>query len=481
MNEKRPIYLVNQGTPPDMPMDPLPLGVLYVGKSLEKAGYRVKIFHLRGKEDKRLMDAVDEESPLFVGFSNFVSERLKYDIELSKTLHGQGIKVVWGGIFSTALPEVPLRSGCVDYVVTGEGELSAPLLAEAIDNGELPKGVPGAGYLDNGEFVLEPPQAPRDDLDQFELGLHLIDIEDYIYRDPSGDLNYIAIPYSRGCPHKCAFCYNSMSETRQVWRAHSAEYMRELVDRLKRNHGVNHVAISSDNAFGKVKEAMATIGGMGIRWGSAAHINSVTPEFANWAAESGCFRMGFGIESASPRVLEIMQKRFDPAIVPERLELLHKRGVYTISNWVGLVPGEEEDDLRMTLDMMEDLWQRFPRHGEFFNVFRPYPHTRLFEDAVELGFDPPRNLEQWSKANLEIHRLLGWSDKRARRFEKLIHSLYGKDRASARRTWGPWVRVRPYLTARARRLAMRGPVEEFMVMAREGRKQARKILRKSRD
>ena len=124
-SNKPPIYLVSQGKVNQAPWhkpayydEPPPLGLLYIGQALKNAGYRVRIIHLHGKGDRSLERAVKEERPLFVGFSNFICPTLKYDIELSRWTHQQGIPVVWGGVFSTSLPEVPLRSGIVDYVVT---------------------------------------------------------------------------------------------------------------------------------------------------------------------------------------------------------------------------------------------------------------------------------------------------------------------------------------------------------------------------
>ena len=120
MAERKPvIYLVSQGKENDVPPydEPPPFGLLYVGQALKDAGYRVRVIHLHGRKDQSLEKAVSEEIPLFVGFSNFICPTLQYDIELSRRLRAQGIPVVWGGIFTTCMPEATLSSDAVAHLV----------------------------------------------------------------------------------------------------------------------------------------------------------------------------------------------------------------------------------------------------------------------------------------------------------------------------------------------------------------------------
>ena len=145
---KRPIYLVSQ--PPDWvnQRGAPSFGVLYVAQALKNAGYRVKVFRYNHKRVDVIMDAVKEERPLFVGFSNFLCPELNYDITISKLLHSQGIPVVWGGIFSTVQPEVSMSADYIDYVVSGEGERPVVALAEAIS-----REAPTAALMQEFRFI----------------------------------------------------------------------------------------------------------------------------------------------------------------------------------------------------------------------------------------------------------------------------------------------------------------------------------------
>jgi len=241
MSSKKPIYLVNQHEESGKygRKSPPALGLLYIAQTLIDAGYKVRIFHPRHNRVKAVQDAVRDEEPLFVGFSNFLPHELPYDLETSKWLKTQGVKVVWGGIFSTVQPEVPLGSGFVDYIVVGEGERPVVQLAEAIENGVAPKGIPGVGYCDGEEMIIEPPLPPEPDLDKYGLAWDLLNLEDYIARNEKLNAVMTAVPFSRGCPFRCSFCYNAHDTGRRSWRGHSLEYMKDMVSYLNKRAGVN--------------------------------------------------------------------------------------------------------------------------------------------------------------------------------------------------------------------------------------------------
>ena len=128
MMKRPPIYLSFQGpSNPEVNYAP-PLGMMYVASALKRAGWDVRQFHLHGPNDTTLIDAINEEMPLFVGLSNFVSPTVKLDIRLSRALKKKGVKLVWGGLFATSLPEITLSSDCIDYIVVGEAENSHAFL-----------------------------------------------------------------------------------------------------------------------------------------------------------------------------------------------------------------------------------------------------------------------------------------------------------------------------------------------------------------
>jgi radical SAM superfamily enzyme YgiQ (UPF0313 family) len=77
--------------------------------------------------------------------------------------------------------------------------------------------------------------------------------------------------------------------------------------------------------------------------------------------------------------------------------------VYCEYTFMAGLPGETKEDLQMTMDLIGQLRRENPRAVIWkINDYMPYPGTRLFEDAVHAGFDPPQSLEQW--ADLTYYR-----------------------------------------------------------------------------
>ena len=70
-----------------------PHGILYVADSLLKEGYRVKIIHPVAERLKDVVNAVQEEKPVFVGLSVIHTPLLKEDIEISKAVKEMEIPV----------------------------------------------------------------------------------------------------------------------------------------------------------------------------------------------------------------------------------------------------------------------------------------------------------------------------------------------------------------------------------------------------
>jgi radical SAM superfamily enzyme YgiQ (UPF0313 family) len=94
----------------------------------------------------------------------------------------RGKRVVAGGPYPTSLPDEVQGTG-VDYLVLDEGEVTLPLLVEAIARGET-----------NGIFrSTEKPSVTETPIPRFDL------LEFDVYDNMS-------IQYSRGCPFQCEFC-----------------------------------------------------------------------------------------------------------------------------------------------------------------------------------------------------------------------------------------------------------------------------------
>ena len=104
-------------------------------------------------------------------------------IHLIREAKRRGKLVAVGGPYVTSVPEAAQEAG-VDFLVLDEGEITLPLLVEALERGET-SGVFRA-YGEKPDITTTP--IPRFDL---------LDLKDY---------NEMSVQFSRGCPFQCEFC-----------------------------------------------------------------------------------------------------------------------------------------------------------------------------------------------------------------------------------------------------------------------------------
>ncbi|MCK5573719.1 MAG: cobalamin-dependent protein, partial [Bacteroidetes bacterium] len=116
-----------------------PLGVSYVGAALKEAGHDVQIEIL--EDPTSLADLSDAE---VVGIS-CSTVQYKPGLRVAKSAKENGKVVIMGGAHPTSSASDVLRTGYVDYVVRGEGEVTAVELLEGLkQNGSFkPENVPG--------------------------------------------------------------------------------------------------------------------------------------------------------------------------------------------------------------------------------------------------------------------------------------------------------------------------------------------------
>jgi radical SAM superfamily enzyme YgiQ (UPF0313 family) len=111
--------------------------------------------------------------------------------------------VVLGGHHPTVLPEHALASPAVDYVLRGEGEVSLPLLAEALREGRPLGGIPGIGLKRPGGGCHLNPPAVVEFPESFPLPAFELVRRRYYRRNGRGSAVIVA---SRGCPLRCSYC-----------------------------------------------------------------------------------------------------------------------------------------------------------------------------------------------------------------------------------------------------------------------------------
>lgn len=374
-----------------------PMGLLYVGGALKKAGYDVHLYHITSKEIEKTIEKIESLNPLFVGFSTFTGAQLTHSSKMSKILKERlSCPMVWGGVHPSLLPEETLSEDYVDIVVIGEGEITAVELADALSNGSKLNDVAGIGLKSkSGKQFLTEDRPHLKNLDDYRIDWDLVNIKKYFYpfEDSKRAVNFIT---SRGCPHSCGFCYN-FKFNKSHWRAHSKEFVVKELVALKDSYSVDGVVFSDDNLFVDKRRAIDMLREINLPWHGDLRIDYVTEKLAEEIESVNCKEAFFGIESGSERILKLINKGITVPQVMRAAEIFAKHPdiIFDGSTIVGM-PTETRKEVDMTLDLVLKLSDIHPRIRVNIGLYLPFPGTPMFELARKNGFVPPKKTEDWA-------------------------------------------------------------------------------------
>ncbi|MBI5536330.1 MAG: B12-binding domain-containing radical SAM protein [Deltaproteobacteria bacterium] len=291
----------------------LPLGLLYLTRVLEDAGYEVDLrdYQRCPVEDPFCMDAFLEfmKDPAPVVGLSCMANLLPFTILAAQELKRRypDRTIVLGGVGAKAVEEQVLRRfPWIDLVAHGEAERSIVALVEALrTQGDLSQ-VPGVYHRRNGSIACNPPPPRIEHLDSIPRpAWHRVDLAAY---DAYGMIS------SRGCPYKCSFCSVAPVWNRQCYFRSVDDVVGEMKE-LHERAGVD-LFLFQDEFFVSSKQAVLRFcqalkrSGLKVRWKAFARIDLADDEMMGAMADAGCLEIRFGIETGSDRMLKMTQKGF---------------------------------------------------------------------------------------------------------------------------------------------------------------------------
>jgi len=369
-----------------------PLGLLSIATYLKVHGHTVEIYDRALKRDdfKKRFDAF---KPDIAGISLHSTPDINDAIKLSKELKSRGIPAVWGGILATELAETILESGCVDAVITGEGELAFLALAEAFRDGRPLSETDGIAYMENGRAVFTKTRPFLDLSTLPPLDWTLIQPEKYFQtRFHCRKLLYLYA--SKGCPGRCTFCFNEQFN-KSTCRLRSVAHVLDDMEYLIKNHGMDGVYFTDatwSNAHMRAMCEGILERGLHISWHCQTNIGQQRREDFDLMYRAGCRSVFFGIESGVRERLATIRKGIAYDKISETIDNCIAAGISPIPGFIIGFPGETVEELRGTIEFAKNLRAKVV----MFNSFAPLPGSALFDELVANGtYDPPKTLEEW--------------------------------------------------------------------------------------
>lgn len=386
----------------------VPHWILWLAGYIEKQGHSVDVVDVKScvnadyteKEKERVFQetvekAIASGSPL-IGLSAF-TEDYRHVMKLAEEIKQRsGAKIIVGGIHATVSPEDYFikEDSPFDAAVVGDGEVPLTNLIEAEKNGTSSREkINGLVFRKGKDVVHTAPQAEGPALDDMPIHpYHKLDMNFYLQPQQfllrSIYLSGVHIFTARGCPYGCTFCANS----RKKVRFRPLDSVIEELRFLKETYDIDGFYIHDDTftiKSDRVIEFCEKLTDLKYRfvWGMEGRVNQFSDKVFKALRKGGCIQIDFGVESGSQESLDRMKKGIKVKDTEEVFRRCRSEKIRTYANILINTPEETEEDVRKTVDLMENI--KATTYG--ICVTTPYPGTEIYNQYVK----PPLTVKEY--------------------------------------------------------------------------------------
>jgi radical SAM superfamily enzyme YgiQ (UPF0313 family) len=359
-----------------------PLGLAIIAAVLEKEGHRVTVL------DANALGLTPEALPSLAAGADVIgltamTPTIGAAMESARYLKkaNPDLTIVLGGAHGTLLPDETLAAAPeIDIIVRGEGEATAVELLRTLEARQPLENIAGISYRRDGRIASNAARTTLTDMDALPYpAYHLLPWRKYRPHPPHGLARpFAAIVTSRGCPYRCAYCSKPIFGSK--FRAQSAERVVDEVAYLQEKFGIREIAFYDDIFTLDKKRALAVAEGIirrGIKvvWTCEARVNLVDKELLIAMKRAGCYAVAYGLESASPAILDTLHKDITPEQVETAVRITREAGIQTVGYLMLGSPGETPETIRQTIALAKRLKLDFAQ----FAVTTPFPATELYK------------------------------------------------------------------------------------------------------
>lgn len=382
----------------------MPFYYLYLAGYIEEHGYKVKVADFKKKSMQENLDLIYREikntNPRFVGLAAFVTD-FGVMCDLAKTIKKiSDAVVIVGNAHPSTNPEDFIHPGSdFDIAVRGEGEETLEDILKFYKTPEDAHKIKGIAYLENGKAVNTPVRKFLEGDKWGKPAYHMFDME--FYARPSKYMirtlyTSCAIIYTaRGCPFKCGFCaanavWNTNDRTgTPIVRNRPMETVIEELRLLQDKYHFDFFYILDDTFGLRERDVHAFCdaykkSGLKMLWAAETRVACIkNKEILETMMDAGCIQLDFGVETGAPHLLDTINKKISVEQIKNAFAFCRQTGMRSFANMLINLPGETEEDLDVTEELMDEIRPTYTSIG----VTQPYPGTPFYTLA---GFNIPK-------------------------------------------------------------------------------------------
>ncbi len=366
----------------------LPLGLLYVGGALQKAGYGVALYDAMTKFHTldQVRETLRRERPGAV-FVSCITATVMDGVEVCRVAKEEAPETltVLGNSHPTFMYEEVLNNHAeVDVVVCGEGEETSVELMNAWAAGADLSSVHGIAFRKEGTIVATPQRCFVQNLDALEPAWNLVPWNEYTYRTKPGS-TLAVVSSSRGCKQHCSFCSQRLF-WKESWRAVSAERFVDEIEMLRDRYGVD-VAMIADElpSFDLerwdrildllIERDLGTSLLLETRVDDILRDEPLLPKYRR----AGIEHIYVGVESVNQPTLDLFKKDAKVEDGKRAIELINAHDMISETSFVMGMPDETAEDMERTIEVAKF----FDPDMAFFLAITPWPYADLYKDVKD--------------------------------------------------------------------------------------------------
>ncbi len=386
-------------------------GIASISAVLKQHNHSTRLFHITDYITiDQFMDTYEAEhsDSEIVAFSA-TTNAFYYIPDYARQLKTQfsDVITICGGTHATLCPQEVIQHQAIDIVCIGEGEYPMLDLCSRLESDDDITNIENLWVKKDGQVFKNSLRPIIRDLDTLPApDRELFDFEHSMDKQ----MNRISFMGSRGCPFGCTYCCNHA--LRKLFSG-SVPYVRfKSVDRLiseiksclgkygniEKIHLQDDILTLKSDWFreftSRYKEQI------GFAYVCNSRFDLLNEELIELLHDSGCVRVGLGLESGDNHIRnEILKRNQTKTQILTVSRLLHEKGMkMSLYTMVG-IPFE---DLSAVLNTVK-LTAEINPHNIQTSIYYPYVKTELYDLCEEKGFLTGKRLDSYFEADTTLN------------------------------------------------------------------------------
>lgn len=377
------------------------LGIQILSAIAREEGFNPSLIILNDHSPAEAIEKAQAAGPRIVAYSAMTFEQFdlqRFNRELKRTR--LEFTSIFGGHHYTFNPEEIEKDTAIDIVCRGEGETAWRRFIRAVREGEDWGEIPNLWVRRLNRIVKNPIAPLIENLDLIPFAdrelIPLFESGEQIYGKSFGLL------FTRGCPHRCAYCFNStwnrLYGGDRVIRHRGVENVIAELEQLVREHNPDLMYFHDDDFTLLPNETINEFCcyyklRINKPFYIQARATGITEGLVKKLKEAGLAVVGIGVECGDETVArEVLQRRgVSNRDILRAFGILRKHGIKSFSQNLSALP--VPNPLEVDLETIRLNAKARPTWSQCA-LLVPLPKTPIAEYAAKMGYLKPETLSR---------------------------------------------------------------------------------------